>query len=36
VWIAKGDVPADGIQSSITPEQLEQNLDPKPPKKSAK
>jgi type 1 glutamine amidotransferase len=33
VWIAKGDVPADGIQSTVTPEQLEQNLDPKPVRK---
>jgi len=30
VWIAKGDVPPEGIQSKVTPEELEQNLDPKP------
>jgi type 1 glutamine amidotransferase len=29
VWIAKGDVPAEGIASTITPEQLRLNLDPK-------
>jgi type 1 glutamine amidotransferase len=33
VWIAKGDVPPDGIQSAVTPEDLEKNLDPKGPKK---
>ena len=30
LWIAKGEVPADGIESVVTPEQLNQNLDPKP------
>lgn len=35
VWIAKGDVPSDGIQSTVTPEQLKENLDPKGPKKKA-
>jgi hypothetical protein len=30
LWIAKGEVPADGIDSVVTPEQLNQNLDPKP------
>jgi hypothetical protein len=29
VWIAKGDVPADGIPSTVTHEQLQKNLDPK-------
>jgi len=29
VWTAKGKVPADGIQSHVTAEELEQNLDPK-------
>lgn len=29
VWIAKGDVPANGIESSFTPEQMKANLDPK-------
>jgi type 1 glutamine amidotransferase len=29
VWIAGADVPADGIESSVTEEQLKLNLDPK-------
>jgi hypothetical protein len=29
VWIAKADVPASGIESAITPEDLTLNLDPK-------
>lgn len=29
LWVAKADVPRDGVQSKVTPEQLEQNLDPK-------
>lgn len=34
VWVTKGDVPADGIASSVTPADLDANLDPKPePKK---
>lgn len=33
VWVAKGDVPADGIQSTVTPEDLKKNLDPKGPKR---
>jgi type 1 glutamine amidotransferase len=33
VWTAKMDVPADGVQSKVTAEQLEQNLDPKGPRK---
>jgi type 1 glutamine amidotransferase len=33
VWVAKVEVPADGIASSVTPADLEANLDPKPPKK---
>jgi hypothetical protein len=34
VWLAKLDVPKDGIASTVTKEQLEANLDPKPqPKK---
>lgn len=33
VWIAKGDVPESGIQSTVTPEELKQNLDPKGRKK---
>ena len=27
LWTAKADVPADGVQSEVTPEQLKQNLD---------
>ena len=33
VWIAKMDVPASGVSSTVTEEDLQQNLDPKPPKK---
>ncbi len=33
VWVAKGEVPASGIESHITPDDLNANLDPKPPKK---
>ena len=29
LWIAKMDVPENGVQSTVTPEQLTQNLDPK-------
>jgi len=29
LWVAKVEVPADGVQSQVTPEQLQQNLDPK-------
>lgn len=29
VWLAKGEVPADGIESTVTDEQLDENLDPK-------
>jgi len=29
VWAAKGDVPKDGIQSTVTEEDLKENLDPK-------
>ncbi len=35
LWIAKVDVPADGVQSTVTEEDLRQNLDPKGPRKSA-
>lgn len=35
VWIAKGEVPPDGVQSMVTPEDLEKNLDPKGPKRRA-
>jgi hypothetical protein len=33
VWVAKGEVPASGIESHVTPDDLNANLDPKPPKK---
>jgi len=33
VWTAKGNVPPDGLESTVTAEQLEQNLDPKGGKK---
>jgi len=29
LWTAKIEVPADGVQSKVTPDELEQNLDPK-------
>lgn len=29
VWTAKAEVPADGVASTVTPEELTQNLDPK-------
>jgi hypothetical protein len=29
VWIAKGEVPADGVESTLSSEDLRQNLDPK-------
>jgi len=29
LWTAKADVPADGVQSTVTTEELAQNLDPK-------
>lgn len=29
LWTAKADVPADGVVSKVTPEDLEKNLDPK-------
>ena len=29
LWTAKVEVPADGVQSKVTPEQLAENLDPK-------
>jgi hypothetical protein len=32
VWMAKVDVPPDGVQSSVTPEDLKKNLDPKGPR----
>lgn len=33
VWLAKGEVPANGIASKVTKEDLDANLDPKPAKK---
>lgn len=29
LWIAKAEVPADEVQSTVSKEELEQNLDPK-------
>src|SRR5262245_15296093 len=29
LWLAKAEVPADGVQSAVTPDDLKQNLDPK-------
>jgi type 1 glutamine amidotransferase len=29
LWTAKAEIPANGTQSSVTPEQLKQNLDQK-------
>jgi type 1 glutamine amidotransferase len=36
IWTAKMDVPAEGVQSKVTEEQLDQNLDPKGPRKKKK
>ena len=33
VWLAKGEVPADGVASTVTKEDLDANLDPKVEKK---
>jgi hypothetical protein len=33
VWLTKAEVPANGVESTVTKEQLDQNLDPKPPRK---
>ena len=33
LWTAKAEVPANGVESTVTPEMLAANLDPKPPKK---
>lgn len=30
VWLAKSEVPANGVESKLTPEDFEANLDPKP------
>ncbi len=35
LWTAKGEVPASGVVSTVTAEELEANLDPKGPKKPA-
>ena len=35
LWIAKADVPKEGVQSSVTKEQLEENLDRKGQRKKA-
>jgi type 1 glutamine amidotransferase len=36
VWIAKVEVPENGVQSSVTADELKQNLDPKGGKKKSK
>ena len=36
VWLAKMDVPSKGIESRVSPADLEANLDPKPARKDAK
>lgn len=36
LWVAKVDVPADGVASAVTEEELSQNLDPKPAPKPKK
>jgi type 1 glutamine amidotransferase len=33
LWIAKVEVPRDGVTSTVTTEDLSQNLDPKPPRR---
>ena len=33
LWVAKAEVPADGVESKVTEEQLAANLDPKPQRK---
>ena len=33
VWLTKAEVPQDGIESEVTTAELDQNLDPKGPKK---
>jgi hypothetical protein len=33
VWICKLDVPADGVESKVSDEDIKANLDPKPGKK---
>jgi hypothetical protein len=33
VWLAKAEVPADGVQSAVTDDELNANLDPKTPRK---
>jgi hypothetical protein len=36
LWVAKVEVPADGVNSTVTPADLEQNLDPKVRKQKPK
>jgi hypothetical protein len=33
VWVAKAEVPADGVNATVSAADLDANLDPKPPKK---
>ena len=35
LWIAKVDVPRDGVEVSVTDVELSENLDPKPPRPGA-
>jgi hypothetical protein len=35
LWIAKAEVPPNGVQVAVTPAGLTENLDPKPPQKKA-
>ncbi len=35
LWVAKADVPPNGVASRVSEEDLKQNLDPKPPKTQA-
>lgn len=35
LWIAKAEVPSNGVESHVSPEDLEKNLDPKQPRRRA-
>lgn len=35
LWIAKAEIPANGVESTVTQEDLKQNLDPKPPRRGS-
>ena len=36
LWTAKAEVPAEGVESAVAPDDLDANLDPKPSKKKRK